>query len=187
MPDRNDRKFFKNFFIKKSIQLSIIAKIVFIVFASSLVTTLVLAFIYYAESRGGSFYYMSHDVTADLKLQNILGLILPAILSAQLVGLILALGVGLFSSRKIAVPLYKIERWAGELSKGKLNTRLAFRENTEMRELTTKCNSVTDMYRNLLSEIRDSVEALERDESKSASVAREVTNMKAKLQRVEFE
>ena len=187
MPDKNDRKFFKNFFIKKSIQLSIIAKIVFIVFASSLVTTFVLAFIYYAESRGGSFYYMSHDVTADLKLQSILGLILPAIVSAQLVGIVLALGVGLFSSRKVAVPLYKIERWAGELSKGRLNTRLAFRENNQMRDLTSKCNSVAEMYGNLLSDIREGVEALDADQSKSPSVEREVERIKTILSRVEFE
>lgn len=187
MPDKNDRKFFKNFFIKKSIQLSIIAKIVFIVFASSLVTTVVLAFIYYTESRGGSFYYMSHDVTADLKLQSILGLILPAIVSAQLVGLVLALGVGLFSSRKIAVPLYKIERWAEELSKGKLNTRLAFRENNQMRELTTKCNSVAEMYRNLLSDIREAVEKIDNDPSKPPSIDREVEKIKADLRKVDFD
>jgi hypothetical protein len=111
MPDQNVRQPVKNFFIKKSIQIKIIAKIVIVILITALFTTVTVSLVYNSKSQGGSFYYMSNDTKQDLELKNILEVILPSVIGAQLISLIIGLGIGLFSSRKIAVPIYKFEKW----------------------------------------------------------------------------
>ena len=110
MPDQNVRQPVKNFFIKKSIQIKVIAKILFIILATALLTTVTVSLVYNSKSQSGSFYYMSNDTKQDLELKNILEVILPSVIGAQLVTLLIGLGIGLFSSRKIAVPIYKFEK-----------------------------------------------------------------------------
>ena len=128
-------------------QLKVIAKIVFIILITALLTTVTVSLVYNSKSQSGSFYYMSNDTKQDLELKNILEVILPSVIGAQLVTLLIGLGVGLFSSRKIAVPIYKFEKWVSQLKTGNLLTRLEFREKTEMEDLTHECNTLADFYR----------------------------------------
>lgn len=160
MPEQNIRKPVKHFFVKKSMQISIILKILSMVILSAVFTTAILAYIYNIKSKGGSFYYMSNNIMEDLQLQSILGIILPAVIAAQIVSLLIVAYIGLFSSRKAAVPVYKIEQWANHLKNGRLNTHLAFRETREMKELTIQCNAVADMFRQTLSDIETSVNVI---------------------------
>ncbi len=161
MSDQNIRQPVKNFFIKKSMQLKIIAKILFIILITALFTTVTVSLVYNSKSQSGSFYYMSNDTKQDLELKNILEVILPSVIGAQLITLFIGLGIGLFSSRKIAVPIYKFEKWVSQLKTGNLNTRIEFREKAEMEDLTYECNSLADFYRNRFLEIEAAVSALE--------------------------
>jgi methyl-accepting chemotaxis protein len=186
MTDKTLRRPFSNFFVKKSMQVSIIARIVLVVLVSTALTTLLLAFIYNAKSQSGSFYYMSDNIMEDLKLHSILGLVLPALISAQVVALLITLGIGLFSSRKIAVPQYKIEKWASQLGEGNLNTRLAFRETREMQELTERCNAVATTYRDIFVEIDRSVGAIEKEPGDSRTVSAEVKKVRTILDKLQY-
>jgi methyl-accepting chemotaxis protein len=185
MAERNIRRPLGNFFIKRSVQLSIIARILVVVLLTSLVTTVVLALIYKLKSQGGMYYYMGGDID-PMELHGILGLILPALVTAQLASLAIALGIGLFSSRKVAVPLYKLEKWAAQLKNGKLNTHLAFRETEEMKDLTIQCNAVADTYKHLFQNIDESLRTIEASPDKPDVVSREAAKMRGALQPLDY-
>ncbi|MFP4163841.1 MAG: hypothetical protein ACLFQB_08070 [Chitinispirillaceae bacterium] len=180
------RKPVRNFFIKKSVQIKFVFQIFFTILLTTAITTVIIAIHYTSKSDQGSFFLMSNDgAIPDLKLISMLGMVLPALISAQVISIVIALGIGLFSSRKIAVPLYKIEKWASRLRAGKLKTNLAFREKKEMRELTFQCNGATDFFRNTLEEIRSSAQKAE--QSQDPAVTREeIQKILGVLQEIEF-
>jgi len=184
--DKHNRHPVKNFFVKKSFQFKLIAKTIVIVVATGLLTLGLMAFIYNSKARTGSFYYMSDDLTKDLELQNIFGIILPPIIAVELMAIFIAFGIGLFSSRKIAVPLYKVERWATSLRNGKLNTTLAFREVDHLKELTSQCNAATDFYRDLLTEITTCTETIAKNPTDANIIDRNIDTIRQLLRKVEL-
>jgi methyl-accepting chemotaxis protein len=129
---------------------------------------------------------MSNDVMQDLELKSILGIVLPAVIVAEVIAVFIALGVGLFSSRKIAVPLYKIENWISRLKDGKLNTTLAFREEDDMKELTNQCNSMAEFYRKIFAEIHEHAENIALKANDSPSVIEQINKIKRILDRIEM-
>jgi len=185
MTEKYVRRRFKNFFVKKSIQLRMITGIFLTVLAMTLVTTLLLAIIYNAKSQQGSFVYMSNNVMENLQLTSILGIILPPIIAVEIIAVTITFGVGLFSSRAVAVPLYKIEKWASRLKTGKLNTTLAFREEKTMKDLTLQCNAVTDFYRALIIDIREHVDIITRKPNDTPVVVLRAQRIKELLDKVE--
>lgn len=186
MQDKQSRRRFKNFFIKKSIQLRMTAGIFLTVLFTGLVTTGLLAFIYNTKSQQGSFYYMSNDIMQDLELTSILGIILPPIIVVEIIGVAIAFGIGLFSSRRVAVPLYKIEKWATRLKSGKLNTTLAFREENAMKDLTIQCNAVTDFFRSLCTDIQEHVNVISHKPNDVPMVVLRAQRIRELLDKMEY-
>jgi methyl-accepting chemotaxis protein len=186
MPDQNARQPVRHFFIKKSLQYKIIVEILFVVFLTALLTTVTVSLVYNAKSQNGSFYYMSNDTKKDLELKNILEVILPSVISAQFISMIIGLGIGLFSSRKIAVPIYKFEKWVTQLKKGNLLTRLEFREKEEMEDLTHECNALADFYRTKFVEIQGSLEKLEEKVASDDAAKEQIEEIKQTLKKVNF-
>jgi len=184
--ERNSRHPIKNFFIKKSIQLRIISKIFFIVFSAGLLTLGLFIYFYNSKSATGRFYYMSNDVMQDLELQSILGVVLPPIIAVEIIAVCIAFGIGLVSSRKIAVPLYKIEKWAARIKNGNLKTKLAFREEYQFKELTTQCNAVTDFYRKTFNSINQHIEIIAQQPDNQESVTQNVQAIKQILEKIEL-
>jgi hypothetical protein len=186
MSDKNIRQPVKNFFIKKSMQLKVIAKIVFIILITALLTTVTVSLVYNSKSQSGSFYYMSNDTKQDLELKNILEVILPSVIGAQLVTLLIGLGVGLFSSRKIAVPIYKFEKWVSQLKTGNLLTRLEFREKTEMEDLTHECNTLADFYRKKFMDIDAALSSIENKPTADPNTKEKIKEIRGALENVTF-
>ena len=187
MANKSERRPISNFFLKKSLQFKIIFTIIFFVITTTGLTTLILLFFYNAKSRGGLFYYMSNDIMQDLQLTSILGVVLPALITAQVVTIAVAIIIGLFSSRKAAVPVYKLEKWAMQLKKGKLKTHLGFRETKEMRDLTIQCNALADTYIQIFTDIEESIRIISEDRVyKSQAVTQEITNIKDTLKKLDF-
>jgi len=129
---------------------------------------------------------MSNNITEDLKLKSILGIVLPPVIAAELVAVLFAFGIGLFSSRKIAVPVYKIEKWATRLKNGKLNTTLAFREEDRLTELAVQCNAAVEYYRQILSEIKVHTENISRNCAQPQMVLQHSTPIKEILNQIEL-
>ena len=186
MSDQNVRQPVKNFFIKKSMQIKIIAKILFIILATTLLTTMTVSLVYNSKSQRGSFYFMSNDTKQDLELKNILEVILPSVIGAQLITLFIGLGIGLFSSRKIAVPIYKFEKWVSQLKTGNLLTRIEFREKEEMEDLTHECNTLADFYRKKFLEIDAAVASLEQRPPADPKMQERITDIRRTLEKVSF-
>jgi nitrate/nitrite-specific signal transduction histidine kinase len=134
--------------------VKIVAAVLFATFISS--GSLLL--VYYLKYKSVLLYQM--DQMTNLTKENIIFIVLPSLLMSALVNFILALGIGLYASRKYAVPIYKLEHWARLLKEGKITAKIRFREKEEMKELTDYCNDLsTDLLRKLL-EIKKQVELL---------------------------
>ncbi len=123
----------------------------------------------------------------DLELTSILGVILPALITAQIASLVIALIIGLFSSRKVAVPVYKLEKWAMQLKKGKLKTHLGFRETKQMKDLTIQCNALADRYKDIFSQIDNNLNIIYEDRVyKSQTVIKELDQIKEILSELDY-
>jgi signal transduction histidine kinase len=115
--------------------------------------------------------YMFNEFNNVLQKESIVRLILPTLVISSLVGLALAFGIGLYASRKYAVPVFKIEQWASKLLSGKLTEALKFREKEEMKDLSDKCNELGEMFRLEMAGIRKDVKALQDAGVKNREVA----------------
>lgn len=190
MATKSVRRPLGNFFIKKTLQVNIIFTILFIVFLTSFFTTLILSFIYHTKSQGGDFYFMSDNIMKDLELASLLKTVLPALIAAQIVSLFISLAIGMFSSRKVAVPVYKLEKWAQQIREGKLKTRLGFRENNQMKELTIHCNALTENYQQLFTTIENSLrniqKSMENLSEKPSEVITEINQIKELLSKLDY-
>jgi methyl-accepting chemotaxis protein len=184
MTQTNVRQPVRHFFIKKSMQLNLIFKILIVVFLSAVIATITLTVLYNSKAHGGSFYYMSNDMRQDLELKNILEFVLPSVIGAQLFSILIGLGIGLFSSRKMAVPIYKFEKWVSQLKNGNLNTKISFRETEEMEDLTSECNAMAGYYQDLFREISATVDALEKTTAGNPAAMEHVKQMKKALEKV---
>jgi len=186
MPQTNARQPFKHFFIKKSLQLKIIYEILFVALLSAALTTAAITILYNSKSRTGSFYYMSNDTRQDLELKNVLEFVLPSVVGAQIFSIVIGLGIGLFSSRKMAVPIYKFEKWVSQLKSGNLNTQISFRENEEMRDLTAECNALARYYKDVFGDIGKAVDELEKVSGENPKIAQHVRQLKKTLASLHF-
>ena len=124
-------------------------KIVFTVLFATVISSGTLLLVYYLKYKSVLLYQM--DQMTNLTKENIIFIILPSLLISALVNFILAGGIGLYSSRKYAVPIYKLEHWARLLREGKITAKIRFREKEEMKELTDYCNDLSmDLLKKLL-------------------------------------
>ena len=143
------RKPLGNFFIKRALQVRLMLKIVFTVLSATLISSGSLLLVYYLRYKSVLLYQM--DQMTNLTKENIIFIILPSLLISALVNLVLAGGIGLYASRKYAVPVYKLEHWARLLREGKITAKIRFREKEEMKELTDYCNDLSmDLLKKLL-------------------------------------
>jgi methyl-accepting chemotaxis protein len=187
MTQTNARQPLRNFFIKRSMQLNLVFKIFIVVMLSAVLATIALWVLYTIKAQGGSFYYMSNDMRQDLELKSVLEFVLPSVIGAQVFSILIGLGIGLFSSRKMAVPIYKFEKWVSQLRTGNLNTKISFRETEqEMEDLASECNAMAGFYQKLFREISASAEAIEKNVEGNAAALEQVRQMKQTLEKVNF-
>jgi methyl-accepting chemotaxis protein len=180
MSSKANRKPIGNFFIKKSLQLRLIKKISIAALLSTLASTISLILVYYLKYQTVIVYQLD-KVTQELHREHIVYLILPTLLVSALVAFAVAFGIGLYASRKYAVPVYKLEQWATLLRAGKMSALLRFREKEEMKELSDRCNQLATEYRNRFLELKKQVELL-RENSDTAAVAEDLEKILINLE-----
>jgi hypothetical protein len=135
------RQPFSTFFIKPSLQIRLIVKIVVAAIIATFTCSCTLLVVYYLKYDSVLLYQM--DEFTNLTKENIVFIILPTLLISSLVNFVLAAALGLYASRKYAVPIYKLEQWAGMIRKGKISAQIQFRERSELKELSDDCNTLT--------------------------------------------
>jgi methyl-accepting chemotaxis protein len=182
MPKAVNRRPIGNFFIKKSLQLRLIKNILLSALISTVVASSTLFLVYFWRFKTVVVYQLDKS-TQDLARESILSIILPALLISACISLLLAFGIGLYSSRKYAVPIYKIERWLSLLLQGKLGATLQFREKEEMKELSDKCNNLGVELQKTFHEIRLKVQHL-KDQNIAPEITADIDNI---INRMEFE
>lgn len=161
-----------NFFIKKSLQIRLIMKIVLATLVSTIVTSGSLILVYYLKYNTVIVYQLD-KVNQELTREHIIFLILPTLLISAIVNILLATGIGFYSSRKYAVPIYKLEQWATLLDQGKITATLRFREKEEMKELSDKCNQLTVDLRDKFIQIKNQADQLRISGNETAAAALE--------------
>ena len=158
MTNQMARKPVGNFFIKKALQVRLIVKIVIAVIVATVISSGTLLLVYYMTYKSVLLYQM--DRAANLTKENIIFIILPSLLISAFVNFLMAFFIGLYSSRKYAVPVYKLENWARLLKEGKITAKIQFREKEELRELADQCNTLSGDLLGKLVEIKKQTEAL---------------------------
>jgi len=180
MSSKAHRKPIGNFFIKRSLQLRLIKKISVAALLSTVASTISLILVYYLKYQTVIVYQLD-KITQELNREHIVYLILPTLLVSALVSIIVAFGIGLYASRKYAVPIYKLEQWATLLRAGKIGATLRFREKEEMKELSDRCNQLATEYRNRFLELQKQV-ALLKENSATTGVAEDLEKILINLE-----
>jgi methyl-accepting chemotaxis protein len=176
MPELFHRKPVSNFFIKRSLQLRLIGKIVVAVIISTLVCVASLLATYYVIYQSVSYYGVTLDTQTHFSTisepKNIIYLILPSLAVSVALNIVVAFFIGLYASRKYAVPIYKLEQWARMIRQGRISAQIRFRESEEMKELSDDCNELTSDLRTKFCEIKKQTAALRARAGDSEEVKR---------------
>jgi methyl-accepting chemotaxis protein len=187
MSEPFQRKPLSNFFIKRSLQLRLIAKIVVAAIISTIVCVATLLATYFVIYQSVSYYGVTLDTKTHFSTisepKNIIFLILPSLAVSVALNILVAFFIGLYASRKYAVPIYKLEQWARMIRQGKIAAQIRFREREEMKELSDDCNELTSDLRTKFCEIKKQTTALRQKLGDAA----EVRNLETVLATLELE
>ena len=116
------------------------------------------------------------DVDLNLAKENVIDILLPTVVFSAMVNIIVAFAVGLYASRKYALPVYKLEQWAYLLRSGNMKTKLRFREKDEMKELSTSCNDLANEFLERFKVIKKNINILKQSVNESKEID-EIANM----------
>ncbi len=86
--------------------------------------------------------------------ENLMDVIIPAFVIADLVSLVIGLWLSLYFSRKLSVPIYRITKWAEVVASGDLTFRLKFRPGDDLQSLESACNRVSDTYIKVIEDLQ---------------------------------
>ena len=173
------RRYVGNFFIKRSLQIRLIVKIVVAAILATIICSCTLLVVYYLKYNSVLLYQM--DQLTNLTKENIIFIILPSLLISSFVNFIIAVCLGLYASRKYAVPIYKLEQWARMIRQGKISAKIQFREREEMKELSDDCNNLTSDLREKFVMIKKQTMLL-KDKTKDSEEIRKIEDVLSTLQ-----
>jgi methyl-accepting chemotaxis protein len=151
----------RNFIIMPELQWPYIIRLLAIVnLAGVLMATSICALFYlrYTSGNLGGADTASDMVNASLMNvlveENLMDVIVPAFVIADLVSLAIGLWLSLYFSRKISVPIYRITKWAEVVTSGDLSFRLKFRPGDDLQSLEEACNRVSDTYAQIIEDLK---------------------------------
>ena len=180
MANAINRRPIRNFFVKRTLQIRLIKNIVIAAVVSAVISSSTLFFVYYLRYKTVVVYQLD-QMTQNLSRENILTLIFPALLISAILCIILGLGIGLYSSRKYAVPIYKVEQWLTLLLEGKIGAVLQFREKDELKDLSTKCNTLGVELQKTFFEVRTKVQNL-KDQNVAPGIVSDLEKILSKIE-----
>lgn len=153
--DRNRRR---NYYIKKDFQRSFILKFCLVVLIGS--------------SLSGAIIYWISTATVTTSFENLrlvikstADYILPAVLVSGAVVIVITgiatIVITLFTSHKIAGPLYRIEKDIAEVASGNLRQEFNLRQGDEIRPIAEGLNSMAHFLRDEINVVKKSINELE--------------------------
>jgi len=150
--------------------MRLITKVVVAVLISTLVCSGTLLLTYYIKYKSVAFYRVMLGTIDIGDRENIIFIILPSLFISAVVNLLVAICIGLYASRKYALPIYKLEQWAEFLKSGKMTAKLKFREKEEFKDLSDNCNEVTELFRGKFVSIKKQIDSLPKDQHDSPPI-----------------
>ena len=193
MKEEHIRKPISNFFIKKELQIRLIKKIVVAVLIATIVSVATLLLTYLVKYKSTVIYQVTFETVESVgdddqsgatisDREKITSLILPSIIISGIINIMIAFFIGLYASRKYAVPIFKLEQWVKLLHEGRMNAQLRFREKEEMRELSSSCNKLAEELKNKFNQIEKLTKEL-KDMEKNPEVIKKIQDI---IDTVEF-
>jgi hypothetical protein len=179
----------RTIFIKKAFQGRFILYVLLLILLSGACSALLIYWI-----TGGDL--QAQSLTAHTNVLNALKHLGFSIFIGNLCSLLIAGGVTifvvLFSSHKIAGPLYRIEKWCEQIGDGHLDTITPLREHDQLQELggafaamTTKLRYRKTMRLQQVATITSHLEQLSRDPALSAHYSEQLEQMRLALKQLE--
>lgn len=144
----------KNFVFFPAIQWPLIVFNAALVLLGVLGTGAGIAMMYFWKFQGSSIYILAESTFVPLEKVSILSVIAPAMVGCIIVALGVGITMALSTSRRVALPIYKVIRWARLTADGDLRIELGFRKGDRLGELAEACNFVNQTFRGSLQEIR---------------------------------
>jgi len=170
----------KDYFIKKEFQIRFIIKFCLLV----ILGTLILGSIVYLMS---SSTVTTTFVGSRLKITNTGDFIMPVLLLGGAI-VIIAIGlatiaVTLFTSHKIAGPLYHLEKDLDRLAQGDFGVRFDLRKNDELQRLRNGLNLMAKSLSSVMADVRKAVADIEPRLNGNAEAKNTIEDLKKKISR----
>lgn len=156
----------RNYYINKQFQRNFILKFCTLVLIGSIIS-------------GGIIYMMSRSAVTTtfensrLTMKSAADYVLPAVLLATAIVTILVgiatVFITLFTSHKIAGPLYRIEKDIDEVTSGNLKTLFHLRNGDEIKPIVARLNAMVESLRHRVADIKAIVNDLDADLAASGS------------------
>ena len=156
------RKPISNFFIKKQLQVRLIQKIVIAVLLATFVCVSTLTLSYLIKYKSAVFYKVNFKQGSTFigDRESITKILYPSLIISSAVNVLIGICIGFYASRKYAIPIYKFEKWIHHMELGHFNTKLQFREKTEMKDLSDHCNRLSEKLCAIFTECSKQVDIL---------------------------
>jgi hypothetical protein len=146
----------RNFIILPELQWPYIIRLLAIVnLAGVLMATSICALFYLRYSgsplgnQEGGIDMVNAGLMDVLVEENLMDVIVPAFVIADLVSLAIGMWLSLYFSRKISIPIYRVTKWAEVVTSGDLSFRLKFRPGDDLQSLEEACNHLCRHHRRL--------------------------------------
>lgn len=167
----------KNYFIKKRFQTNFIIKFCVLIVIGSIIS-------------GALIYLMSRSTVTTtfensrLTLKSTADFILPSVLLSSVIVIALislaTIAVTLFTSHRIAGPLYRIEKDVQKVASGDFTKKFHLRKADEIKALAESLDNMTDSLRSDVETIRQKIKELE-SLSQSEEAKEKIKSIKAIL------
>jgi len=161
----------KNYYIDKQFQAKFILKFCSLIVIGSAMSSLII----YAMSTATVTTTFENS---RLTIKSTADFILPAIALSSGISVILisltAIIITLFTSHKIAGPLYRLNKDVQELLRGNLKTEFNLRVTDEVKPLAESLNVMASTLRERISTIKDKLDSLELSAKSSGNMPAEI-------------
>ena len=168
----------KNYFIKKKFQRNFILKFCALILAGSIISGAIL---YALSSATVTTTFENSRLTIKSTADYILPMVLFSSIFVVIVVGIATIFITLFTSHKIAGPLYRLEKDVGEVGLGNLNTKFNLRIGDEIKPLAISLAKMTQVLKDRVINIKKITSELESIAGLSGQVSPEARDRIKKL------
>jgi methyl-accepting chemotaxis protein len=158
----------RNFIILPELQWPYIIRVLALVNLAGVLMATTLCALFYLRYDSGPMGdselgadLVNESPMSALMEENLMDVVIPAFVISEVVSLAIGLWLALYFSRKVSVPIYRVQKWAEAIATGDHANRLEFRPGDDLRMLEDACNKVSDHYASVIDNLRRQVDEME--------------------------